>query len=137
MKRQSTTTTIQYAGRTLIQPGGYFVREAVSSSLETTAQGVELVSSPFVRLEQHQNTRANRSYSFVHDFDSVEAAALFQLEAEEHAAANATGMLTITVGDTTRNYNAGLQRVDTELDLAVDAVRVTLRYSFITGAAIS
>lgn len=137
MRIRSEQTSIKYAGRILVQPGGHFGGDAISSSLDTTTEGVALVDSPFVKIQHFKNARAARNFSFVYDFDSAEAAALFLLEVEEHAAANATGMLTITVGDTIRNFNAGLQRLDAELDLAVDAVRVTVRYSFITGAAVS
>lgn len=133
MKIQSTTTTIDYAGRNLVQPGGYFDGDAISDSLETTAQAVELVSSQFVRMEQHQNARTSSNLSFVQDFDNIEDAVLFKIESQEHATSNATGRLTYTVGNITRAYEAALARLDTAISLTSDAVRVTLNYSFIIG----
>ena len=133
MRIQSTKTSIEYAGRNLVQPGGFFDGDAISDSLETTAQAVELVSSQFVRMEHHQNARASSNLSFVHDFDNIEDAVLFKIESQEHATSNATGSLTYTVGTVVRNYEAALTRLDADISFAPDAVRVSLHYSFIIG----
>lgn len=133
MRIQSTKTSIEYAGRNLVQPGGFFDGDAISDSLETTAQAVELVSSQFVRMEQHKNARTSSNLSFVQDFDNIEDAVLFKIERQEHATANATGRLTYAVGNITRAYDAALTRLDADISLTPDAVRVTLTYSFIIG----
>ena len=133
MRIQSTETSIEYAGRNLVQPGGFFDGDAISDSLETTAQAVELVSSQFVRMEQHKNARTSSNLSFVQDFDNIEDAVLFKIESQEHATSNATGSLTYTVGSITRAYEAALTRLDADISLTPDAVRVTLTYSFIIG----
>lgn len=133
MKLKSTKTTIEYAGRILVQPGGHFDGEAISDSLETTAGSVELVGSYYTRIESHLNNKVTRNLSFVHDFESVEDAVIFKLAAEEHAANNQIGHLTIQVGDTRRTYAAGLTQLDADVSLTTNSVRVVLRYSFISG----
>lgn len=137
MKIKSTQTTIEYAGRMLIQPGGYFDGDAISDSLETTSASVELVGRHYARIESHLNNKSTRNFSFVHDFKSVEDAVLFKLLAEEHAASNQKGDLSIQVGNTLRTYAAGLTQLDSDVTLAVSSVRLVLRYSFITGETIS
>lgn len=133
MKIKSTKTTIEYAGRMLIQPGGFFGEEAVSDTLETTAQTVDLVNSPFKRLEEYQNVSVSRSFTIIRDYDSVEAAFVDKLEAETHAGRNSKGELTISVGSTTKKYDACLKQLDSNVSLHVNGIRLTLSYSFITG----
>ena len=137
MKIKSTKTTIVYAGRTLVQPGGYFDGDAISDSLETTAQSVNMVNSPYARMEHYNNVKESSTLSFVHDFDNVEEAVLFKFEAQEHAANNATGRLVYAVGEDDAqvviNYMAGLTRLDADISLSPNAIRVTLQYSFIAG----
>lgn len=137
MRIKSTQTTVEYAGRILIQPGGYFDGDAISDSLETTAGSVDLVGGYYARIEKHLNNKSTRNFSFAYDFESVEDAVLFKLEAEEHAAGNQTGELTIQVGNTVRTYAAGLTQLDSDVTLTANAVRLILRYSFITGERIS
>ena len=137
MRIKSTQTTVEYAGRILIQPGGYFDGDAISDSLETTAGSVDLVGGYYARIEKHLNNKSSRNFSFAYDFESVEDAVLFKLEAEEHAAGNQTGHLTIQVGNTMRTYAAGLTQLDSDVTLTANAVRLILRYSFITGERIS
>ena len=137
MRIKSTQTTVEYAGRMLVQPSGYFDGDAISDSLETTAGSVDLVGGYYARIEKHLNNKSSRNFSFAYDFESVEDAVLFKLEAEEHAAANQTGHLTIQVGNTMRTYAAGLTQLDSDVTLTANAVRLILRYSFITGERIS
>lgn len=137
MKIKSTKTTIVYAGRTLIQPGEFFDGDAISDSLETTAQSVNMVNATYARMEHYQNAKESSTLSFVRDFDNVEDAVLYKFEAQEHAANNATGRLVYGVGEgdtqVVINYMAGLTRLDADISLSPNAVRVTLRYSFIAG----
>lgn len=141
MKIISTKTTIEYAGRILIQPGWRFDGDAISDSLETTAGSIDLVGSSYARIESHLNNKCSRNFSFSYDFESVEDAVLFKLLAEEHAAANQIGSLTIKVGDPLhpdilRTYSAGLTQLDSDITIAASSVRLVLRYSFITGETI-
>jgi hypothetical protein len=137
MKIKSTKTTIEYAGRILIQPGWRFDGDAISDSLATTAGSVDLVGRYYAQIESHLNNKSTRNFSFVHDFKSVEDAVLFKLAAEEHAASNQTGQLTIQVDNTLRTYAAGLTQLDSDVTLTANSVRLVLRYSFITGETVS
>ncbi len=137
MRIKSTTTTIEYASRILVQPGGYFDGDAISDSLETTVGSVELVGRYYAHIESHLNNKSTRNFSFAHDFENVEDAVLFKLAAEEHAANNQTGLLTIQVGNTLRTYTAGLTQLDSDVTLTANSVRLVLRYSFITGETVS
>ena len=137
MRLKSSKTTIEYAGRILIQPGWHFDGDAISDSLATTAGSVDLVGRYYAHIESHLNNKSTRNLSFSHDFKSVEDAVLFKLSAEEHAASNQTGYLTIQVGDTLRTYAAGLTQLDSDVTLTANSVRLVLRYSFITGETVS
>lgn len=137
MRIKSTKTTIEYAGRILIQPGQHFDGDAISDSLETTAGSIDLVGGYYARIESNLNNKASRNFSFARDFDNVEDAVLFKLDAEEHAAANQTGLLTIQVGETLRTYKAGLTQLDSDVTLQANSVRLVLRYAFITGEPVS
>lgn len=137
MRIKSTQTTIEYEGRILIQPGGYFDGDAISDSLETTVGSVDLVGGYYARIEKHLNNKSMRNFSFAYDFSSVEDAVIFKLSAEEHAASNQTGHLSIQVGNTLRTYAAGLTQLDSDVTLAANSVRLVLRYSFITGEIVS
>ena len=137
MRIKSTKTTIEYAGRILVQPGGYFDGDAISDTLSTSAQAVALVKAPFKRMEQSANASVDRSFSFVSDFDSVEAAIQYKLEAEEHGAANMNGELTMSIGENMlRTYEAALNSLDASISLSPSSVRVVLRYDFTTGERI-
>ena len=136
MKIKSTKTSILYAGREIISPGGYFDGDAISDSIETTAQAFELVGAAFKRMEHHLNNQATRTFSCVRDFDSIEGAVLYKLEAEEHATENPTGTLSITVGNSSRSYSAGLTSLTSNISLAPNAVRLVLVYAFMTGERI-
>jgi hypothetical protein len=134
MKIKSTKTTIEYAGRILVQPGGYFDGDAIADSLDSSAQAVSLVKAPFKRIEQTENASASRSFSFVNDFDTVDEAIAFKLQAEEHGAQNLKGDLTISVGENLlRTYEAGLTGLSSSISLAPSSVRVVLNYDFVTG----
>ena len=137
MRIKSTQTTIEYASRMLMKPGWYFDGDAISDSLETTAGSVDMVGGYYARIESHLNNKNTRNFSFAHDFESVEDAVLFKLAAEEHAANNQTGHLTIQVGNTLRTYAAGLTQLDSDVTLTANSVRLVLRYSFITGETVS
>lgn len=137
MRIKSSKTTIEYAGRILVQPGGYFDGDAISDTLSTSAQAVALVKAPFKRMEQSANASVDRSFSFVSDFDSVEAAIQYKLEAEEHGAANMNGELTMSIGENMlRTYEAALNSLDASISLSPSSVRVVLRYDFTTGERI-
>ena len=137
MRIKSTKTTIEYAGRILMQPGGYFDGDAISDTLSTSAQAVALVKAPFKRMEQSANASVDRSFSFVRDFDSVEAAIQYKLEAEEHGAANMNGELTMSIGENMlRTYEAALNSLDASISLSPSSVRVVLKYDFTTGERI-
>lgn len=137
MRIKSTKTTIEYASRILIQPGWHFDGDAINDSLETTAGSVELVGRHYARIQSHLNNKSTRNFSFAHDFESVEDAVLFKLSAEEHAANNQIGHLSIQVGETLRTYAAGLTQLDSDITLTANSVRLVLRYAFITGETIS
>lgn len=117
-----------------MQPGEYFDGDAISDSLDTTAQAVSLVNAPFKHVTQFRNASSNRSFSFARDFASVEAAYMFKLESEEHAVEHATGDLTVKVGETVKTYNAALTRLDSAIRLTPSSVRLVLSYDFVTGA---
>lgn len=134
MKLKSQKTTIEYAGRMLIQPGGAFDGDAISDSIETTANAIELVNSPYKQLEHYHNISASRSFSVVHDFDDAETAVLFKLEVEQFVVENPTGDLLIKVGDTVKTYEAALSQVGASVSLAPSSVRLVLRWDFTTGA---
>lgn len=137
MRIKSTKTTIEYAGRILVQSGGYFDGDAISDTLSTSAQAVALVKAPFKRMEQSANASVDRSFSFVSDFDSVEAAIQYKLEAEEHGAANMNGELTMSIGENMlRTYEAALNSLDASISLTPSSVRVVLKYDFTTGERI-
>jgi hypothetical protein len=133
MKIKSTKTTIEYEGRILVAPGGYFDGDAISDSLSTSAQSINLVGSPYKHLEQYKNASVSRSISTVADFSDVESALKYKLGAEDHAALSMVGNLTIDVGDTQRTYKAALTQLDSSISLSPNSVRVVLRYDFITG----
>lgn len=134
MKIKTKQTSIIYAGRTLVQPGGYFEGDALSDSFSTTTKNVDLVGSTFTSLESYGNAQATRQYSFLFDFDNLEDAVLYKMSAEEHAAENQTGDLSVHVGSISRTYKAGLTQLDSEISLAVNSIRLILRYSFTTGS---
>ena len=133
MRTKSTKTTIIYAGRTLVQPGGHFDGDSISSSLNTTASSYDLIGSTHSSIESHYNAKSSLNLSFVHDFESVEEALLFKLEVEDHAIANQTGELSIAVDESRRTYLAGLESIDSTFSLVTNAVRLVLQYSFILG----
>lgn len=133
MRIRSEQTTIEYAGRILVQPGGHFDGDALSSSLDTTTEGIALVDSPFVKIQNFKNAQATRNFSFAYDFDSVEDAYLFKLEAEEHAVNNPCGHLSVSVKNTIKTYKAGLTQISTDIYIVPDKIRVILKYEFITG----
>lgn len=133
MKIKSTKTTIEYAGRILVSPGGYFNGEAVSDTLTTSAQAISLVNAKYKFLEQYKNASVSRVISTVADFSDVESALLYKLAAEDHAATNQVGELTITIGETQRTYKAALTQLDASISLAPASVRVVLSYDITTG----
>lgn len=133
MRIKSRQTTISYASRKLIEPGGYFDGDAISDSLETTARGVELVNSQFVKLEHTKNNRASRDFSFSYDFKNVESALQYKFDAESHASEKPTGTLTIAVGDMIKTCEAGLTSLTSSISIMPASIRLTLSYSFVTG----
>lgn len=133
MKIKSTKTTIEYAGWMVILPSGAFDGEAISDTLDTTANAIELVNAPYKKMEHYYNISASRSYSVVHDFDSVEDALAYKVAAEDHATANPVGDLTIKIGDTVRTYEAALTQVGASVSLSPSSVRLILRWEFTTG----
>ena len=136
MRIKSTDTTINYANRDLLTPGGYFDGDAISDTLETTAEAFESINSRYKNIEAHLNTHASRSFSFVVDFDGVEKAVQYKLAAEDHATLNPTGTLEITIGNTSRRYAAGLTSLTSNISLVSNAVRLVLTYSFMTGKCV-
>ena len=134
MKIKSQQTTISYAGRQLIQPGGYFDGAAFNDSFSTTTRSVELVGGQHVSLENHGNVEANRNFSFLYDFESVEDAFRFKIDAENHALQNPIGDLIINIDSLSVTLNAGLTQIDSDISLAANSVRLILRYAFITNS---
>lgn len=133
MRIKSKSTTIEYSGRLLLSPGGYFSGDALNDSISTTANSVELVGSTWASIEEHQNAKATRNFSFAYDFENFEAAYIFKLNAEEHAINNPSGFLSIQVGDILTTYKAGLSQLDSETTLTASSIRVVLSYTFLTG----
>ena len=95
-----------------------------------------MVFSEFVKLVNYGNASSSRSYSVLRDFESIEDAIIYKEEAEEHAAANGVGYLTIKIGDRSRIYEAGITSLESDISLTANAIRVELRYSFTTGQTI-
>lgn len=139
MRLRSNIISVVYADRDLLEVDGYIAAEGYGWSESYTTSAEDLLDSEFPELVSHQNARGEMQLPICVDFKSEIAAFTYAMEARAHARANQTGKLTIAVGSSLNEWQAGVNSLNAEFRYIgsneSSRVRLTLTYSFILGGS--
>lgn len=140
MRLKSNIISVVYADRNLLDVGGFLAAEGYGWSESYTTSAEDLLASEAPELVSHQNARGEMQLPVCIDFESEIAAFTYSMEARAHARANQTGKLTIAVGSSLNEWQAGLNGLNAEFRYVGSEggsrVRLTLTYSFVLGGAV-
>lgn len=141
MRLKSNIIRVNYAGRDILAPGGYLAAESYGGSraFTTTAESLLEAASPAVR--SYGNAQGNMSVPICQDFPSEPEALEAAFAAEDYVERHQEGVLSVTIGDKTRKWNAGITSFNWSINYAWSStenskgcVRLTLSYEFVLGA---
>lgn len=137
MRIKSNVMSVVYAGRDLLGVGGYIEAEGYGWSENYTTSTEDLLNAESPELVTNKNARGEMQLPVCVDFDSEIAAFTYALSARAHARANQTGKLTVAVGSSLNEWQAGVNSLNAEFRYVgsgnLSRVRLTLTYSFVLG----
>lgn len=131
---KSQKTTINYAGRDLLAPGGKFADSGELFNIERqyTTQVVQAVGATSPVLDNFGNAQGAQTFSVSEDFRTVEGALMRAEELQRFCDATPLGTLVYQSGDRQFIMQAGLTGFRAAMTFPPRLVRMTFTYSFLT-----
>ena len=136
MRIRSNIIRVTYAGQDIFEPGQHLsaTEYGFSRSFSTTAEPI--IGAEAQTMRAYGNAQGSLNLPVSVDYASEPEAMAAALLRADHAEHNQTGVLTMSVDDKTRSWNAGIQSIECRLSYVANAVRLTVTYSFALGAEI-
>lgn len=136
MRIRSNIISATYAGQNILEPGQHIAASEYGFSRTFSTSVEAIIGAEAQTVRAYGNAHGSLQLPVSVDFASEPEALAAAIARTDFAEANQTGVLSLTVGDSARSWNAGLQSVDLRLTYAANKVRLNIVYSFVLGAAI-
>ena len=137
MRIKSKVITIEYAGATILQPGGHINGQEYGGSrnFTTAAETVIDAASPVMRT--FGNAQGSMSFDVCVDFESEGEAIAEAMSRMHHLESNQVGEFSLTVDNISQRWKSGITSADWAISYTADAVRLIFSYNFTLAEVIS
>ena len=137
MRLKSKVITVEYAGQKILEPGGHINGQDYGGSRSFTTTADDILDAANPQIRAFGNAQGSKELEVCIDFDSEDEAVAEAMIRQDHCERNQTGLLTFTVGNFSRSWNAGISGIDWRISYTPDTVRLNVSYSFVLGASVS
>lgn len=137
MRLKSKIIKAVYEGEELLAPGQHLAADGYGMSRSFTTSAEPILGAESQTVRAHGNAQGSLSLPVCVDLPNEPAAYAEGLRREAFAEAHQTGLLTVTVGDETHSWQAGITSVSWQLSYtSSNKVRLTFTYEFVRGARV-
>lgn len=134
MRLKSNSITIEYAGQVILSPGGHINGQDYGGSRSFTTSAASILDAANPEIRAFGNAQGSQELQICVDFEKEDDALAEAMARVDHCETNQTGLFTLTIGDYSRSWKAGITSIDWRLSYTPDRVRLALAYSFTLGS---
>ena len=137
MRLKSKIIKAVYEGEELFSPGQHLAADGYGMSRTFTTTTEPLLGAESQKVRAYGNAQGTLSLPVCIDLPSEPDAYAEALRREAFAETHQTGLLSVTIGEQTHSWKAGITGVSWQLAYALNnKVRLTFTYEFIRGARV-
>ena len=134
MRLKSKIIKAVYEGEELLSPGQHLAADGYGMSRSFTTSAEPILGAEAQTVRAYGNAQGGFSLPVCVDLPSEPDAYAEGLRREAFAEAHQTGLLTVTVGDETHSWQAGITGITWQLSYTnSNKVRLTFTYEFLRG----
>lgn len=135
MRLKSKIIKAVYEGVELLSPGQHLAADGYGMNRTFTTSAEPILGAEAQSVRAYGNAQGALNLPVCIDLPSEPEAYAEGLRREAFAEAHQTGLLTVTVGEETHSWQAGITKVSWQLSYTNnDKVRLTFTYDFLRGA---
>lgn len=134
MRLKSRIIKAVYEGEEIFAPGQHLAADGYGMSRSFTTSAEPILGAESQTVRAYGNAQGDFSLPVCVDLPCEPEAYAEALRREAFAEAHQTGLLTVTVGDQTHSWRAGITRVSSQISYAPNnKVRLIFTYDFVRG----